>query len=332
MRKDEFIKTATPILKKIINIICKNGINIFERKRIQLLQMNEDANNVKNNILSGNSPIGTLNWHQIAERTVQVYNGTATVLINNSIAEQQRIDTQITEHFCFEKWQFSIITTKDNVTYIDIVFPDDEHLKNKLIAYMHSEGFYYNDASGIFIEYLYKLLGKEADSYKPNDEEIEVLSHWAFFRFFPYSSKNILEQIKQHTDYLIHLTPQENVDNILNNGILCRNRSHETYPKRIFLVVPNRKDRSDWNIIKQEYPFSKYIQELINRLNKYRVTIEHKFPTFYSAVLININKLKENSLFIDTPSYPYAVFTDKDIKANDIERITTIEELIEEFS
>ena len=332
MKKNEFIKTAKPLLTKLISVIQKNGVSVLERKRIQLLQMNDDADTVKSEILGGKSPLGKINWQQLADRTIQVYNRTASVLINNSLEEQQRIDTKISEHFHFDKWQFSIVTTNDNVTYIDLVFPDDERLKGELIDYREREGFYYTDASSIFVEYLYKLLGKAADSYKPGDEEIEVLSHWAFFRFFPYSTKNIMEKIKQQTDYLIHLTPQENVENIQKNGIMCRNRSHETYPKRIFLIVPNRQDRSDWGSLKQDYPFGKYIHELINRLNKYRVTLEHKFPTFYSAVLININKLKENSLYIDTPSYPYAVFTDRDINPTDIERVATIEEVIEEFS
>jgi hypothetical protein len=328
-------KSLNPMMNKIFNAINKYGIEYIERKRLELLRLNEDIDSVRNNVLNGTSPLGNIDWVEIANRTIDLSYGTANALINNTLYEKQVINRLNSEQFKFDKWQFCIVTTGDNIKFVDFVLPNDKRIKDILIEYMRKEGFYYNDAGLAFNEYLTYLHTREImfnGDYYPTEEEIDVLSHWTFFRFFPISQKNVINTIKKNSQYLIHITPEENINNILKDGIQCQNKSHSTYPKRVFLIIPNRQDRKDWQQIKSEQPFKQYIIGLIRRLKEYRAEQGLK-PTSYKALLIDIDKLPNNiGLYIDTPSYPYAVYTENTISPDFIERVETIDEIIKEFS
>ena len=318
---------------RLLDVIRKHGIGYVERKRLQLLRLDEDADSVKAGVLDGMSPLERLDWQEIANRTIDVATGTADALINNTLREQQTINYVSSEQFKFDKWQFCIVTTGDNIKYIDFVFPDDERLKSRLIEYMAGEGFYYNDASAAFVEYLENLHQVNTNQeYYPTEEEIDVLSNWLFFRFFPYKPEELLQKLKKQTRYLIHLTPENNIESIKRTGIRPSNDSHHSYPERVCLIIPNRNDREDKYRIHSEFPLSIYINGLMTRLNSYR--IEHrKSASTYKALIIDINKLPNDiGLYIDTPSYPYAVFKYNTVPADAVVRISETDDIISEFS
>lgn len=125
-------------------------------------------------------------------------------------------------------------------------------------------------------------------------------------------SNDLFNELKSKGENLIHLTPLKNVDKIRNIGLIpaAKNLAFN-YPERVYLLKESTPDDIiDW---------------LCKALSKVYTCKRQKKRIDYAKIVIDINKLKEDTKLFQDPNLPkFGLFTTDNIPPNAIKNVKEI--------
>lgn len=299
------ISNSKKYFLKILNTLNKNQIEYtIKQNLLNIIIENINTDNVKNNLLSGKTSLGQLTYEKLANNIISLsYDDSLPNLMNN-IIKNADIEgfTVIIERYRINDWQFCIRKLNDyNDEFIDIILPNNKKLINNFINDMKIYGFYPNIQTNFIDDYL-----KNNSLYK---------NKFIFIRFLPFTQENIRELL-YNQKFIYHITYEQNIQNIKKYGLIPFNKTHPTYPKRIFLLMEPINKPIFYNII---------IYRLLSKLLSYKLIQNNIPPNEFKKVIIDINKVPKNiEFFIDINSYPYAIYTNDIIPPSSIISIENI--------
>lgn len=126
--------------------------------------------------------------------------------------------------------------------------------------------------------------------------------------FDPMYQKPIRNTVRSKWKFLFHLSPIENKENILKNGILPKSDNNIfNYPNRVYLLLPS-------------IPQSE-LAEIADRLRKVRNIPSSQYISFK----IDLDKISDNINFYYDPRYMYGVFCNDAIPPQSIVKVCNVE-------
>ena len=126
--------------------------------------------------------------------------------------------------------------------------------------------------------------------------------------FDPMYQKPIRNSVRSKWKILFHLSPIENKESILKNGILPKSDNNIfSYPNRVYLLIPSIPQNE--------------LTEIADRLRKVRNISLGQYVSFK----IDLDKIPDNINFYYDPQYTYGVFCNDAIPPQSIVKVCNIE-------
>lgn len=291
-------QTINQFLNNINDLDYKELQNIFKNNLNYNINESKYTDNIKNNILSGNSKLGNITYEKI---TKEILDNQYTLLDDFMLnfCDVDKFTNILESYHINEYYQMYIRRFKKyDIDIIDFILPNDKKFLNNFINDIINCGFYYNSRE------LLTKNDKEYDYY--NNDIKKILTQLIHIRFLPITQKNIRNIIKNNTNKIYHYTYKENIESIKKEGLKINNISHPTYPKRLFFIT---------NINNFNVDFNNFKNSILNRLKDNYKKLYNKNPEIIE-IEIDINDLPNYiKFYIDINSFPYAIYTDKNIKS-----------------
>lgn len=142
-------------------------------------------------------------------------------------------------------------------------------------------------------------LGSRGKIQTIQDMQFQVL------QFEPNSEKltDVTDEIKNKTDYLLHWTPEYNIEHILNNGLIPSSQNCIfSYPNRIYLIYD--KDETEINLLGKKLCY----------YNK-----NPKNNGIYCLLRIDISKINDDVKFYYDSNTKTGIFTEQSIPSDIIQ-------------
>lgn len=120
--------------------------------------------------------------------------------------------------------------------------------------------------------------------------------------------KDVTEELKNIYQFLLHWTPEYNLDNIMKNGLIPSHKNYYfQYPDRIYLLLPTNMEK----IIKLGKVLCTYNGNKNNN-------------GLYTLLKINLNNLDNSVRFYMDPNSDIGVYTEQSININNINILNKI--------
>ncbi len=280
---------------------------------------------IKNDIINGKSVFGKIN--------AQLYDN----IPDEDITDREQIGigifyqdcdlfclttNKIFELYRIDNWQCDIIEI-DNQLVMNVIIPNNHLYLNDFLNELKEKNFYFIIDKTLLSNFYKNNKIYLTDEYK--DIYDDIVKNWYVIKIISKEQVDVRDIITKDNQYLYHYSFPENKESILKNGILCDNKAHPEFKKRVFVTIKSRFDLiTPEQYVKLEYralkSYTYYRNALLRSIqNRAIKNNSNKAYDTFIEFKIDLNKLPQNmTIHRDIKSYPYALYINENIPANAI--------------